>query len=97
MSDPQVRERRGNDRIPLEGKVVVKIHECEMLGPSRNISQDGIYFITPAEMAVEIQLPDGLPTLHGKIVRVGAVRDGELGVAIRFDKPLPSELLPQQD
>lgn len=96
MSDDKVvQDRRGTERIPLEGTVSVKVVEGEILGPSRNISQEGIYFIAEAEMPVQVTLPMDGRVLSGKIVRVGAVRDGELGIAIRFDEKLPADLLPE--
>ncbi len=96
MSEEQsVQERRGSDRIPLEGSVSVKIIEKVILGPSRNISQEGIYFIAEAEMPVEVTLPHSGDVLSGKIVRIGAVREGELGIAIRFDENLAEEQLPK--
>lgn len=95
MTDEQrVRERRSSDRIPLEGSASVRILESEVIGPSRNISQEGIYFIAEAEMPVEVTLPSK-DVLKGKIVRIGAVREGELGIAVRFDERLSPDQLPE--
>jgi hypothetical protein len=93
--EPTLKDRRLAGRIPIEGQVCVKILESHILGPSRNISQEGIYFIAEAEMPVEVTLPGNGGVFKGKVVRVGAVREGELGIAIRFDEPVPEDKLPQ--
>ena len=48
MTEEQVGERRGSDRLSLEGSVCIKVIEQKILGPSRNISTEGIYFIAEA-------------------------------------------------
>ncbi|MDP6423762.1 MAG: PilZ domain-containing protein [Planctomycetota bacterium] len=94
MTEEQVGERRGSDRLSLEGSVCIKVIEQKILGPSRNISTEGIYFIAEAEMPVEVTLPENGGVVTGKIVRVGAVRDGEIGIAIRFDEQVSADRLP---
>ena len=95
MTEQKVTERRAATRLPTGGSAAVRIRETEILGPSRNVSPEGIYFIAEAEIPVEVRLPNANTTVSGKIVRIGAVRDGELGIAIRFDEPLPPGSLPE--
>ena len=90
-------ERRSDGRIEVEGSVCVSIMQADILGPSRNVSREGIYFIAEAELPVEVTLPTSGDKVRGRIVRIGAVRDGEVGVAIKFDVPLSDEQLPPQD
>lgn len=88
--------RRGGDRLPVSGVVTVSMPALAFEGPSENVSRDGVYFTAKQNLDVEVTLPNGT-TRKGHIMRVGAVRDGEFGIAVRFAEPLSQNDLPNQD
>lgn len=90
MTDKSTEDRRADDRRTIEGALTVRVDPCEIHGPSQNVSADGVYFTAQADITVEVELPNGTRR-RGKILRVGAVRDGELGVAVRFDEALSGD------
>jgi len=92
---PLVADRRDEERQPSEEQVVVKIHAAEIPGPSRDISRQGLYFVAKAPFRVEVVFDNG-KVIPANLVRLGMVREGEMGVAVRFDEPLPEELLPPE-
>ena len=88
------RERRLDPRIPLESNVEIRIIGTRFQGPSENISSQGIFFVSEAEIPVEVTVSRRYPPLKGRIVRVQAIREDTLGIAVRFDETLPPELDP---
>lgn len=88
-TDKTTQERRRDDRQTIDGDLTVHIDPCEVSGPSQNVSSEGVYFTAAATIAVEVLLPDG-QRRKGHIMRIGAVREGELGIAVRFDEPMAS-------
>lgn len=91
--EPSVtRERRGEARIPVDGRVMVFVEACRIPGPSKDISRRGLYFVTGERIRVEVRFEDG-SSVPGTLVRLGTIRDGETGIAIQFDHPLPDEKL----
>jgi hypothetical protein len=89
------KERRDTPRIPIASTVEIRIIGSTFQGPSENISTQGIFFVTDAAIAVEVTVSPRHPPLHGRIVRVQSVRENTLGIAVRFDEPLPAELEPE--
>ncbi|MFQ5504929.1 MAG: PilZ domain-containing protein [Planctomycetota bacterium] len=77
-------ERRGSERIPAGHMVSIQIPEISISGPAENISRNGLYLTAGTEIPVEISLDEGGETRKGAIVRVDSIRDGEIGLAIRF-------------
>lgn len=92
MREQDTKNRRDGERRPMEGVLTVRVAACEIEGSSQNVSPDGVYFTAHGSLPVEVELPDGTRRT-GKIMRVGAVREGELGIALRFDEPLTDEEL----
>ena len=85
--------RRHDERRSLDADVLVRVLAQELQGPSQNVSAEGLYFTAKASLPVEVTLPDG-SLRTGQLLRVGAVREGELGLAVRFDEPLSPDELP---
>ncbi len=83
----EIDDRRVGDRSPIEGAIDVHIPAIDIRGPSGNISETGVYFTATGSIPVELRLPGSEQTVKGQIVRVGAVREGEFGFAIRIDDP----------
>ncbi len=90
-NEPEVRERRADDRLPLAESVSIRIPESQVVGPSGNLSKTGIYFLANAEFRVEVILPGHEEPISGRIVRLGTVREGELGIAVAFDEPYEND------
>ncbi|MCB9917426.1 MAG: PilZ domain-containing protein [Planctomycetes bacterium] len=93
QGNKSVDDRRRDERLPLEGKIIVRMPAQEFAGPSENLSRDGVFFTAGQNLTVEVVLPNG-QARSGQIMRIGAVRDGEFGIAVRFDEPLGSDDLP---
>ena len=74
---------RHSQRIALDGDVQVRLTEAALEGPGQNLSKDGVYLIA-GEIAVEVLLPGEKEYRRGFLVRANQVRDGEMGLAIRF-------------
>ena len=77
-------ERRADDRETIASNVSVRLLQSDVTGPTGNLSSTGVYFIAKGNLPVEVRLEGRDETLRGEIVRVGSVREGELGIAIRF-------------
>ncbi|GEM_PF-3051378 len=92
--EPMTAERRDEERRPVDGRVLVRIPETCLPGPSRDISRQGLYFLTDRPLKVEVVFEDGT-VVGGELVRLGVVREGETGIAVRFADPLPERLLPR--
>jgi len=74
---------RHSKRVDLDGDVRVRITEAALDGPGQNLSKDGVYLIA-GEIPVEVLLPGDTDYRKGFLVRANQVRDGEMGLAIRF-------------
>lgn len=75
---------RESPRVALDGAVQVRLTGEALEGPGQNLSQDGVYLIAEGEIAVEVLLPGATEYRKGHLVRANQVRDGALGLAIRF-------------
>lgn len=74
---------RHSKRVDLDGDVQVRLTEAALEGPGQNLSKDGVYLIA-GEIQVEVLLPGETDYRKGFLVRANQVRDGEMGLAIRF-------------
>ncbi|MEZ5989315.1 MAG: hypothetical protein R3F30_09370 [Planctomycetota bacterium] len=79
-----VEEHRNSTREPLDGSVQVRLRQDLVCGPGQNLSQDGVYLVANDEIPVEVVLPGESEARKGFLVRVHALRKGEIGIAIRF-------------
>ena len=82
-------DRRGSQRDPRTLPVEVHFEKLKLLGPSANLSSEGVYFLAEATIPVSVTISvDGKKrSLKGKVVRVGSVNEKTLGVAIQFEEP----------
>jgi hypothetical protein len=94
MSEPErrneqlVAERRRAERDALEGDVTVRFEDLEIVGPGRNISETGVYFVSEATARVRVEVDGVIRT--AELIRVETLGNGRLGVAVRFvDDPPP--------
>ena len=93
MHDPDVRadadsaptalDRRGADREPLAGPVVVRLTRPAIEGRGRNVSAGGVHVVTAELPRVTVTLPDGSER-QGELVRLENLGSGEAGLAVRF-------------
>jgi hypothetical protein len=89
-SQPHTQNRRRAERQDIEAAVSLRLPEIELEGGSANLSKTGIYFVTGDELCVEVWIQGEDQPRRGRIVRVGQLREGELGVAVRLD-PQPGQ------
>jgi hypothetical protein len=77
-------DRRGPSRQPLSGRVVIELERVQLVGPGQNISSDGVYFVSDGNIPVRVHLEGRDGEITGELVRVEAMGQGKLGVAVRF-------------
>lgn len=83
-------ERRGSPRDSRTLPVEVHFEKLKLLGPSANLSPEGVYFLAEATIPVSVTISvDGKKRIvKGRVVRVGSVNEKTLGVAVQFEEPL---------
>lgn len=83
-------DRRGSPRDSRTVPVEVHFEKLKLLGPSANLSPEGVYFLAEAAIpvSVTISVEGKKRILKGRVVRVGSVNDKTLGIAIQFEEPL---------
>lgn len=91
-AEPKEEDRRGSPRDPRQVPVEVHFEKLRLLGPSGNLSNEGVYFLAEASIpvSVTISVEGRKKSIRGRVVRVGSVNAKTLGVAIQFDQPLKS-------
>ena len=95
MTEPMIQdkrqpdpERRGEDRQPLGGQVVVRFDAVPLIGSGQNLSPEGVFFVADAAVQVLVQL-EGRDTIVGEVVRMTSMGDGKTGIAVTFNQPKP--------
>lgn len=83
-NDNGTAERRRDDRRDLSGKVTVSVPAQALDGSGENVSDDGLYFVSGSALEVEVQLPGEATPRRGKLVRVAAMAEGRVGIAVKF-------------
>ena len=78
----EVADRRLADREAIQGAVRVCFADLELVGPGRNISETGVYFVADATARVQV-IVDGV-LREAEVVRVESLGNGKTGVAVRF-------------
>lgn len=87
MSDNEsieTRDRRRGDRKPLDGTVTVQFESQDVQGPGENMSDEGVFFVADAAVRVRVRVDDTEEWRDGEVVRVQAMGEGRLGIAVRF-------------
>jgi len=89
-STPGQDERRIHPRDPRAVPVEVHFEKTRLLGPSANLSPEGVYFLAEGSIpvTVTVTVEGKKKTVKGRIVRIGAVNEKTLGVAIQFEVPV---------
>ena len=83
-----VDDQRRADRTEFAGDVSVCFDGLEIVGPGRNLSETGVYFVAEASADVRVVV-DGVARV-AELVRVERLGNGRLGVAVRFvDRAAP--------
>ncbi len=80
-------ERRGEDRQPLAGQVVVRFDDVPLIGSGQNLSQEGVFFVADGAVRVMVQM-EGRDTVVGEVVRMTSMGDGRTGIAVAFLPPI---------
>lgn len=75
---------RRSPRMAMEGDVKIRLSADVLEGPGQNLSKDGVYLIAEGDIVVEVLLPGESEYREGHLVRANLVREGALGLAIRF-------------
>lgn len=85
--DNQVGERRQEERQYIGGTVTVRLPAQAVVGPGENVSADGLFFVAEGALLADVTLPGELEVRRGELVRVTAMSEGRVGIAIRFPAP----------
>lgn len=78
-------ERRRADRRTLDGSVRLALDAQSLTGHSGNRSKSGVYFVADGALEVLVQLSGEPEPRRGRIVRIGEMREGQLGIAVKFE------------
>ena len=100
MNDSKTTERRRTRRVKMKQSLRIRPTDpkdgtFEELGATRNVSQDGIYFVSKREayregMRLFVTVPYHSPLSPqnyeylGQIARIDELGNGERGIAIKF-------------
>jgi hypothetical protein len=84
VEDKQVAERRRDGRQAIAGTVTVRLPAQAVVGPGENVSADGVFFVADGSLQVEVTLPGESKARRGELVRVAAMGEGRVGIAIKF-------------
>ncbi|GAB4150418.1 MAG: hypothetical protein Fur0037_18940 [Planctomycetota bacterium] len=88
MTDqPTTENRRQADRIQMHETVTVTISSDPVTGPGKNISEQGLFFVADARIPVEVRIKGVDGVLAGELVRVQTMKEGKIGIAVRFLDP----------
>ena len=83
-NDKELAQRRRDDRQAVAGTVIVRLPAQEVVGPGQNISADGVFFVADGVLQVEVTLPGETQPRRGELVRVTAMGEDRVGIAIKF-------------
>jgi PilZ domain len=86
---PSLSERRRKQRHDRAIPIEVRFDGLALIGATANVNMDGVYFVAPGPLTVEVRVRDGAKerTVRGRVVRIESrdASSAELGVAVRFD------------
>ncbi len=83
-NDNGLAERRRDDRQAVAGAVRVRLPTQDVVGPGENVSAEGLFFVITGALEVEVTLPGESLVRRGELVRVAAMSEGRVGIAIKF-------------
>lgn len=86
-------DQRVDPRLPIDEAVSIEFTGGPIAGSGRNISLQGVFFIAPTSVAVQVRIAGHAEPVPGELVRVESMGDGRVGIAVRFREPQP-HLLP---
>ncbi len=89
MADTKMSERRDNGRKGFARDVTIQFSQAEIVGPGQNISPQGVFFVADTTLRVKVKVDGVEGDLDGELVRVQAMGEDRVGVAVRFLEPLP--------
>ncbi len=89
MADIKMSERRDNGRKGFARDVTIQFSQVEIVGPGQNISPQGVFFVADTTLRVKVKVDGVDGDLEGELVRVQAMGEDRVGVAVRFLEPLP--------
>jgi len=76
-------DRRGSGRRPCATDVTVVFDDGPLVGPSENLSREGVFFVARASLRVRVKVGDD-EWIEGEVVRVQSMGDGNVGLAVKF-------------
>ncbi|MEQ8768328.1 MAG: PilZ domain-containing protein [Planctomycetota bacterium] len=84
-------EKRTRDRIRATGRVRVRLVECELEGPSVDISRQGLAFLTgdSPSLLLTVDVRGERRHVRGKLVRLESAGEQLVEWGVRLDEPLP--------
>ncbi len=82
-------EQRVDPRHPLDEVVAIEFTGGPITGSGQNISLQGVFFTAPVAVAVAVRIAGHAEPVAGELVRVEAMGDGRVGIAVRFREPQP--------
>lgn len=87
--DATTDNRRHDPRIDMAEKVTITFAGDAILGSGQNISSQGLFFVATTAIPVHVRIEGVDGIVHGELVRVQAMGEGQLGIAVRFTGPAP--------
>lgn len=78
-------ERRSARRLPELGTIELRLCAQSIHGKAQNFSNDGLYIVAEVDLRVEVHVDGEAKPRSGKLVRLEARREGETGLAVKFD------------
>jgi len=80
---------RRDARIDLGEHVTIHFAAGSIVGPGQNISAQGVFFTAAASLPVTVRIAGRDEAVAGELVRVEAMGDGRVGIAVRFVEAHP--------
>ena len=82
-------DQRLNPRHELQESVTIEFEAGSLVGSGQNISVQGVFFTTTDALPVTVRINGKSETVRAELVRYETLGDGQVGIAVRFLKPLP--------
>lgn len=76
--------RRIDPRIVMDEQVTITFSQEAIVGPGQNISSQGLFFVAETAIPVRVRIAGVDQPVAGELVRVQAMGEGKLGIAVRF-------------
>jgi hypothetical protein len=82
--DNATADQRRDRRVPIDHDVTIQIDAQSVVGPGKNVSAQGVYFTASGPLRVRVRIGTREQVVPGELVRVEAMGDGTIGIAVRF-------------